>query len=228
MAPDFDTIHSPLTSIHCRTNTSCTRRSQAASHTITDLAQCCLTSIFKWELVYPTRQRRELGSLLAQWCLTLMFECYINHGMAADQKNHCSKELGCCLRRLGHQTSLDHFLAEIFTNLKELSTFCLDFFSSRLTKENSWDRNFCCQDSEFIQKHEFRNKNQKSLSFPAQGQTFFVNYFPTKLNGTKQNHDDGESPLFSSWAWSYNAGVVLGGAGVAATAAAEDKAEANF
>ena len=58
-------------------------------------------------------------------------------------------------------------------------------------------RNFCCQDSEFIQKHEFRNKNQKSrLSFPAQGQTFFVNYFPTKLNGTKQNHDDGESPLF--------------------------------
>ena len=36
---------------------SSTRSSQAVTHPSTILAQCCLTSVFKWELVFPTWHR---------------------------------------------------------------------------------------------------------------------------------------------------------------------------
>ena len=36
---------------------SSTRSSQAVSHLSTILAQCCLTSVFKWELMFPTWHR---------------------------------------------------------------------------------------------------------------------------------------------------------------------------
>ena len=52
----FDTVHSPLISIHIRTNASSTGSSQVVLDTSAVLAQCCLTSVYKCELVYTTCQ----------------------------------------------------------------------------------------------------------------------------------------------------------------------------
>ena len=55
--PSSKSVHSPLRSINnTRTHTSCTRSSQVVAHPRTYLAQNCLTSVFKWELMNPTQQ----------------------------------------------------------------------------------------------------------------------------------------------------------------------------
>ena len=54
----FNTVDLPQNSVAIRTHASCTRRSHVVSHATTFLAQCCLTSLHKWELV--SNENREM------------------------------------------------------------------------------------------------------------------------------------------------------------------------
>ena len=54
--PECYPVYLPLSSTDIRTHVSYTVRSKVISHpSSTSLAQSCLTSKFKWELMYPTR-----------------------------------------------------------------------------------------------------------------------------------------------------------------------------
>ena len=50
----FNTDHSHLSFIYILTLASSTRSSQVIPHPCTLLSQCCLTSVYEWELVHPT------------------------------------------------------------------------------------------------------------------------------------------------------------------------------